>query len=892
LAGVVLINPAGEREYVFQDELDSKLASGYSSPDDGAQAKFRRPSGSESTVAADAAVQEAVAGGVGSFAGGAEQAVDYADRRAEEDFGGVTGGLAATGLGLARGASFGLSDLLVDEEYARGYAAENPTLDLLSTIGGGFIGGGVTGLSRGATALGRSLAPGSKVAAAMIAGGTEGAAFGAGQATSALILKNEPLTAESVFAEYGKDIFLGGAFGVAGGAAGYGLEKAGGKLFARGESKLSRLADDVDPENALAANAAPGTAVPLDSARGKVLTEDFVTGLKASTTIADDLAVQARAGTAIDLPPETFIRSFRLSRQWLDDNLETAVARAQAGELPPEAVKIVKLAQRRARRLYSELEGPLDALGRPRLAQRGGKAATEALDEESKRALAKKLVEYRNVARDLDGAGLGPGAGIAEPADEVLALERFAANQSTAKYAPEVKQLADEYTAGKDELFSKLMVRDGAPRKRQLEVFAEMSPEDAIGTAKAFSRMTQAAEKMSATMGPDFAIQAAKLGDEIAKVRAAIGLIAKPAQGASGMSAMETMVAFGLVEQVVPDIDGPADEILSLWLATKVGKSAVVGKAAGGINSWLRNTIKGAARHSAYRVGTSVGSPGRIMGGAQGAVASSSATWLIEKVLGNTAGLAKATSRGAARAEKVVGKMLTSAGKVTRKAAPFAPKAFLGDIKFADLEHPKGTSAFEQRAAEIRANAVNSYGVQKTVLGKLGEVAMTHPGVADKVIAHADRVTKFLAAKLPRDPGTVRRLGQSGWKASEQDIAKFARFARAALDPDGELERFADLDLTPEGAEVLRTLYPAKMAKFQEYILSNLPTLQSKLSFPEQVQMSILFGVPVNSLMEPTNVRRLQATHAADATATPVSQPPPGVASPTPLSPAQELLTR
>jgi hypothetical protein len=38
------------------------------------------------------------------------------------------------------------------------------------------------------------------------------------------------------------------------------------------------------------------------------------------------------------------------------------------------------------------------------------------------------------------------------------------------------------------------------------------------------------------------------------------------------------------------------------------------------------------------------------------------------------------------------------------------------------------------------------------------------------------------------------------------------------------------MNLSPEGAEVLRVLYPAKFAKFQEHIAANLPALQEKCS--------------------------------------------------------------
>src|SRR5690606_4048038 len=275
MSGVILNRPDGSEEYVDATEVDAALAAGYT-PRPGDTATSRRRSGSTQTIDA-ASLGSTLTPGVG-LVGGDQRAADFQARHAEEAYGGVTGGLGALGLGAARGLTFGLSDLVVDDEYARGVQAENPWLDLGGTVAGAIATGNLTGLTKGALSLGTRLAPGSKAAAALIGGATEGAAFGAGVGTSNLILRNEPLTAESVFAEYRTQLFMGGAGGGLGGLAGHGLSRLGGKIA----DDAARRAADTDPEKALLANAEPGT-VAIDSAKGKVLTEDFVTGLDRSS---------------------------------------------------------------------------------------------------------------------------------------------------------------------------------------------------------------------------------------------------------------------------------------------------------------------------------------------------------------------------------------------------------------------------------------------------------------------------------------------------------------------------------------------------------------------------------------------------------------------------------
>ena len=455
---------------------------------------------------------------------------------------------------------------------------------------------------------------------------------------------------------------------------------------------------------------------------------------------------------------------------------------------------------------------------------------------------------------------------------------------------PEAHALVAEFEGARDTLRSMLYTRGGEVQKRTLEVLAELGPEEAIKTAKAFGAFVETSNKMATMLGPEFAESGAKLAGSLKQVSDAIGKIAGPAE--SGQSALKMMATLGLageINDLIPDMPGPADELLKLWLVTKaigsVGSS--VGSSAKGKSSWISNMIRQGGRSAGARA---VGGSG-IIGGVRSAVGAGIGGHIINSIMPGAGMLANTTSKVVGRIENAVGKLLSGSGTVTRKAAMFAPRAFLEDVRFGPENKNAKGDVMKRRAAELHAAVANDYAVQTQALRNLGHMAMHAPGVADKVIAQNSRVLKFLASKTPKDPGTVQFLGKSNWRANPADVDRFARFARAAIDPVGELERFADGQLSVEGAEVLRVLYPAALAKFQEQILGNLPALQEKLSHTQQIQMSILFGVPVTSCMEPSFVKSMLATFAADASAKPVSQAPPGVSS-TPLTPAQQLLTR
>jgi hypothetical protein len=854
------------------------------------------------------------------------------DAARNELYGGIGGGASAAALGLLRGSTFSLIDPLLvgggfmGADELRDRRAENPGISLGTEIVGGIATSAATGLA----GIGAKLAPGSKAAAAVLGGTVEGMAFGAGQATSALILRNEPLTAEAVFSEYGTDIFLGGAFGGVGGALGHGLGKVGDKLIGRSATRLSK-----DPEVTLAANALEARAVPLESTRGGVLTDDFVKGVGASTKLADEFADEVAKRPVIleapvapagnpksisELPDEMFVgegsKSGRNAMQFVFDASDEAVMSAKSSgnaALVP-GVRKVESARRKLRGLIED-ELPTTSSGPNATtvgtgATKGANPLQGAADPKRIKAVFGELHEATTkLADDLGDSGIIDNMmhGQADQGIRSGGLQQFfdegavrSAMPKLGSIEPAIKEAATAYKTAKAELFDRLYVRDGKiASKRTLQVLGELEPEEAFKVAQAYGTYVKSAGAMGDALGPEWTAKSMLLKEELSKVQKAVRSLTTPESGAaspSNIGTAELMGALGITA-AIPDFDGPADDMAKLWLTAALLKGRFKGaggevaeRGSSGFASKVRGFVSNTGGRVGYRMGAQGG--GVVGGGIKGAIAGRAASWGLNKIMGSTVGLANATSRAASHAEAAVGHMLKATGKGVRKAAPFAPMALLKAVKFADIEHEPGSSEFEKRAREIRMNVANSYGVQKTVLDNLGELAVHHPGIADKVVAQADRTMKFLGNVLPRDPGTVTRLGRSGWKASEQDIAKFARYLRAALDPDAELQRFAEGDLSVEGAKVLRDLYPAKFAKFQEYIASNLLVLQEKLDYNAQVRMSVLFDVPVTSCMEPTAIKAFQATFAADTTNQPVSQPPPGSSGPSPLSPAQELLAR
>jgi hypothetical protein len=224
-----------------------------------------------------------------------------------ERYGGIGGAAAALGAGALRGISFGLSDValagLGGEDVRAdlaGLRRENPVTSTVGEIGGAvipaFFSGGATAAESGGAIGSRLLAStpagiGSRIAtggyeagraigglrgAATVAAaaGAEGALQSGGAYISDVALGDRELTAEGLSGALGH----GFAFGAAGGAALYGIERgtiAARRLFSRpakvgdDAAEAARVAWEQESERIIEANdaAADAARAQLDAAR-------------------------------------------------------------------------------------------------------------------------------------------------------------------------------------------------------------------------------------------------------------------------------------------------------------------------------------------------------------------------------------------------------------------------------------------------------------------------------------------------------------------------------------------------------------------------------------------------------------------------------------------------
>lgn len=246
--------------------------------------------------------------------------------------------------------------------------------------------------------------------------------------------------------------------------------------------------------------------------------------------------------------------------------------------------------------------------------------------------------------------------------------------------------------------------------------------------------------------------------------------------------------------------------------------------------------------------------------------------------------MSKASGLVTQRTAKAVGAFLDASRKVA-PAAPVIATKVLSSVAFAPSKKTDPDAAnqertkekkrrqlaelYRARTSELRSQvAIGEDGVTRmrpharaAIAKRLDPIALVSPVLADQMEALAAKRIEFLASKMPRRPEVLgMAMGPDDWQPSDMQMRAWARYVAAAEDPGAIEERLAEGSVTPEDAEVMRELYPERLAELKRQIIMALPTLQKKLPYQRRLALSMLTGVAVDPALDPNILARLQAS--------------------------------
>lgn len=291
------------------------------------------------------------------------------------------------------------------------------------------------------------------------------------------------------------------------------------------------------------------------------------------------------------------------------------------------------------------------------------------------------------------------------------------------------------------------------------------------------------------------------------------------------------------------------------------------------------------------------------VGGALGATTGGSMGGFVGAMVGRDAGaelgaklydrlVRKIQSGNAMRARSIAtsvsnlfAKGAEKAGAAAKRVAPLASK-ILPAVQYAQRDYVDGVlgpaheresksalvNHFRERARELNAlterRPEGGYAMRmsarEAVNARMQALWATSPEVANGVEkTHAARVA-FLAGKMPRDPAPPHmQVGPSSWEPSHAELAKFARYMEAVERPETVLQRMSTGTMTPEDAEVLKTVYPGTYDDARQQIMGHLAEARA-LPYQTRLALSIYLDVAADPAVTPEAITVYQGLYAQE----------------------------
>lgn len=729
----------------------------------------------------------------------------------QKEYGGIGGVAAAGGLGLARGATFGLSDVAGS---ALGYGEQIDKLQqanpLASMAGEGvgmvaplaLSGGAAAPLEeagiaargmRAATAIPRAVGGlgmlaeegaaklvgreaesalgrlGQKAVTSGAQAATEGAFINVAQELTDDAIHDKELTAEKLFAAAGKGALfgtvLGGGLGLAGGA----LEELGTKLASKAEGAIGKTASDFfDEQSAEAAFRAAGGGKKLASKA-----DEFAGGWDRVGKIWRDEApglVGEKSFASMDREKltEAALRGMEKSGGRIDGALTSFdEAALKAGKSPT------------IRDVVSSIDRTIDS----------------TLQHAGHEPLTARLESFRDSILRLSGARAAGGAGEA-----ALNLDQAISFKQWQAWRKDADALWNEAAKGTSAKFLDL--------RREMET----------------SMMRKAEEVGAGAALKDY--QAAKSDWQAWKYLERATANASAAQGSNRVMSLTDTIAGGAGAAVGGAIGGPVGALAG-------------GGIASGINHLVRTRGDFVMAEGARQLSS--------LTAAQGAAER------MDLAIGNAA-------KGLLRGARDAGVGLGTFAHAKREKEPTKKKSNNADVdklarRIATMTAQQATDAIQKHIAPLQPHANQLAGHLSTVASR----AMSF------LQSKAPKEKSPASWLRPLQPPRMSDIERSEWRD----------YVTTILDPETVFKDLERGRISRNRVEALKAVYPRQFQQLKDEIQQQAPRLQRNLDMQQKAACSVVFETPIGDMFEPEAVATFQATFGSEEQEAAAGQPAP-----------------
>lgn len=739
-----------------------------------------------------------------------------------------------------------------------------------ATFTKGIAGGLSGGIIRAGTKIaGKATTPKGILTRTALASGFEGGLFGIAQEVTEAQLTNKHLTAEGV----ASSVLSGTAFGVGVGALGGGLGALAKAKEMKNVRSLANIFSTTDDSGKVFRQAADDFLGGLDNAAVRTPRETVTPQAARPMTKPgagpQPMGPQPKAPGSYHKEPGGIRRSQETLAGLTDEQIEhLATAKVPdveivAPDLKPflqyDGAAMKKLSGKAKKAAMDEARAEAK-VRRQEWIKQAKEEAEAALTQPATAAKPPKTGKYerfqgplrREQYVDVDipygmrKEAAGPRQLAAGPREPMYGPRQQASGPVEEMFGPGIPvsgplNIADDAVLQAREVYKKALGSKGIPTTDDfLKVIATGQIDDVAKAVKAQTEYVKAVKESLKGSPERLAVMEAQEQTFIQALGSRVDDITGVKGSMDQLGEFKQLMALMGAEQVVDIL--PTEEALGP-LGAAILKAALLHKTAekgyglfkGAARTFMGRGAEGAVRSYAYKKGL----PPSFQF-ATGAVANQLMRTGVGKVLDKDIGTlvrVQLRSQGRiGRAMKFMGK-----GKARPSVAMAAYEAFVNFMEPQEKAELRSAQSPAQKFLVQMKVARKLQGNPDQLLKKVTDltagISAVNPEVGELTKQALLKKWGFLVDKMPVNPGTMRTLTGDRWVPNPQEIAKWARYAQAAIDPAGVVEQAMQGRITPEAAEALKTLDPAHFAEMQRNLLED----------PEQVKrMEGDFGLRIN----------------------------------------------
>lgn len=170
-----------------------------------------------------------------------------------------------------------------------------------------------------------------------------------------------------------------------------------------------------------------------------------------------------------------------------------------------------------------------------------------------------------------------------------------------------------------------------------------------------------------------------------------------------------------------------------------------------------------------------------------------------------------------------------------------------------------------ERAEQLARLVADPEALADQIASNLLDIEDAAPAVAQRTAALAAQAAGYLHSKaqgLFPSPGHVTLQPQhESRRYDRRRVAKFARYVEAVEQPTKVFERLARGEVSIEGVETLRALYPRLYQLAQTRMVEAVSKLPRKLTLEESTKISLFMGAPTSAMLTPGFLSRQQTMY-------------------------------